>query len=156
MTAYLSYLMGDVLGFSGILSLFVSAVAISHYALHNISAESRTTTIYSFQVRAGQLRMQGGKKEGVWGACAVFLLLPPLAAAAACPSRLALPARACPCCNANAASARCVSPAVRAVCLHLSLLQTLSYISEGIIFVYCGLDALDPLKWKVGAMHTMR
>jgi NhaP-type Na+/H+ or K+/H+ antiporter len=37
MTAYLSYLMGDVLGLSGILSLFVSAIAISHYALHNIS-----------------------------------------------------------------------------------------------------------------------
>jgi NhaP-type Na+/H+ or K+/H+ antiporter len=26
--------------------------------------------------------------------------------------------------------------------------HTLSYISEGIIFVYCGLDALDPLKWR--------
>ncbi|KAL4856839.1 Peptidyl-prolyl cis-trans isomerase [Chlorella vulgaris] len=74
MTAYLSYLMGDVLGLSGILALFVCAVAISHYALHNISAESRTTTIYAF--------------------------------------------------------------------------HTLSYISEGIIFVYCGLDALDPLKWR--------
>jgi len=37
MTAYLSYLAGDVFGFSGILSLFVCAVAISHYALHNIS-----------------------------------------------------------------------------------------------------------------------
>lgn len=37
MTAYLSYLAGDVLGFSGILALFVCAVAISHYALHNIS-----------------------------------------------------------------------------------------------------------------------
>ncbi|GAB4816283.1 hypothetical protein N2152v2_003329 [Parachlorella kessleri] len=74
LTAYLSYLMGDVFELSGILALFVSAVAISHYALHNISTESRTTTIYSF--------------------------------------------------------------------------QTLSYISEGIIFVYCGMDALDPLKWK--------
>ena len=28
--------------------------------------------------------------------------------------------------------------------------HTLSYISEGVIFVYCGLDALDPLKWQVG------
>ena len=37
MTAYLSYLAGDVLGLSGILALFVCAVAISHYALHNIS-----------------------------------------------------------------------------------------------------------------------
>lgn len=74
MTAYLAYLAGDVFGFSGILSLFVCAVAISHYALHNISVESRTTTIYAF--------------------------------------------------------------------------HTLSYISEGVIFVYCGLDALDPLKWQ--------
>lgn len=37
MTAYMSYLLGDVLGLSGILALFVCAVAISHYALHNIS-----------------------------------------------------------------------------------------------------------------------
>lgn len=74
MTAYLAYLAGDVFGLSGILAIFVCAVAISHYALHNISAESRTTTIYAF--------------------------------------------------------------------------HTLSYISEGIIFVYCGLDALDPLKWQ--------
>lgn len=37
MTAYLAYLAGDVLGLSGILALFVCAVAISHYALHNIS-----------------------------------------------------------------------------------------------------------------------
>lgn len=37
MTAYLSYLAGDVFGFSGILSLFVCAVAISHYALNIIS-----------------------------------------------------------------------------------------------------------------------
>lgn len=42
MTAYLSYLAGDVLGLSGILSLFVCAVAISHYALHNISGGART------------------------------------------------------------------------------------------------------------------
>lgn len=31
--------------------------------------------------------------------------------------------------------------------------HTLSYISEGIIFVYCGLDALDPLKWQVGRLE---
>ncbi|PRW60759.1 Na+ H+ antiporter [Chlorella sorokiniana] len=74
MTAYLSYLAGDVFGLSGILALFVCAVAISHYALNNISVESRTTTIYAF--------------------------------------------------------------------------HTLSYVSEGVIFVYCGLDALDPLKWQ--------
>lgn len=37
MTAYLAYLAGDVFGLSGILAIFVCAVAISHYALHNIS-----------------------------------------------------------------------------------------------------------------------
>ncbi len=47
----------------------------SHYALHNISSQSRTTTIYAF--------------------------------------------------------------------------QTLSYISEGAIFLYCGMDTLDPIKWQV-------
>ena len=76
LTSYLSYLAGDVVGLSGILSLFVCAVATSHYALHNISPQSRVTTVYAF--------------------------------------------------------------------------QTLSYVSEGIIFVYCGMDALDPMKWKVG------
>ena len=75
LTSYLSYLAGDVVGLSGILSLFVCAVATSHYALHNISPQSRVTTVYAF--------------------------------------------------------------------------QTLSYVSEGIIFVYCGMDALDPMKWQV-------
>ena len=28
--------------------------------------------------------------------------------------------------------------------------QTLSYVSEGAIFIYVGMDTLDPLKWKVG------
>ena len=27
--------------------------------------------------------------------------------------------------------------------------QTLSYIAEGCIFIYMGLDTLDPIKWKV-------
>ena len=26
--------------------------------------------------------------------------------------------------------------------------QTLSYVSEGAIFLYVGMDTLDPLKWK--------
>lgn len=33
--------------------------------------------------------------------------------------------------------------------------QTLSYVSEGIIFVYCGMDALDPKKWQVSKMSAM-
>lgn len=31
----------------------------------------------------------------------------------------------------------------------LSTFETLSFLSEGAIFVYVGLDALDPLKWAV-------
>ena len=31
----------------------------------------------------------------------------------------------------------------------VSAFQTLSYLSEGAIFIYVGLDALDPLKWAV-------
>ena len=72
---YLSYLCGDVLGLSGIVSLFTCAVAISHYALHNVNTQSRVTTVSAF--------------------------------------------------------------------------QTLSYMSEGAIFIYVGMDALDPIKWRV-------
>ena len=36
----------------------------------------------------------------------------------------------------------------------VSAFQTLSYIAEGCIFIYVGLDTLDPLKWKV-RRHTM-
>ncbi|KAL6770868.1 hypothetical protein ACKKBF_B33025 [Auxenochlorella protothecoides x Auxenochlorella symbiontica] len=72
--AYLSYLVGEVAGLSGIVALFVSAIIISHYALHNISKQSRTTTVHAF--------------------------------------------------------------------------ATLSYVSEGIIFIICGMDAVDPVKWR--------
>lgn len=75
MLGYLSYLSGELLGLSGIVTLFCCAVAISHYALHNISAPARVTLV-----------------------------------------------RSC---------------------------QTLSYVSEGAIFIYVGMDTLDPLKWKV-------
>ncbi len=34
----------------------------------------------------------------------------------------------------------------------VSAFQTLSYIAEGCIFIYVGLDTLDPLKWKVGKL----
>ena len=36
MLGYLSYLAGELAGLSGIVTLFCCAVAISHYALHNI------------------------------------------------------------------------------------------------------------------------
>lgn len=75
MLGYLSYLAGELAGLSGIVTLFCAAVAISHYALHNISAPARVTLV-----------------------------------------------RSC---------------------------QTLSYVSEGAIFIYVGMDTLDPLKWKV-------
>ena len=80
MLGYLSYLCGELLGLSGIVTLFCCAVAISHYALHNISAPARVTLV-----------------------------------------------RSC---------------------------QTLSYVSEGAIFIYVGMDTLDPLKWKVGALAS--
>ena len=75
MLAYLSYLCGELLGLSGIVALFCCAVAISHYALHNVTSMSRVTTVSAF--------------------------------------------------------------------------QTLSYVSEGAIFIYVGMDTLDPLKWQV-------
>lgn len=73
--SYLSYLLADVTGLSGILSLFVCGVVVSHYALHNISEEGRGATLTGF--------------------------------------------------------------------------RTASYLAEGIIFIYVGMDALDPLKWQV-------
>ena len=75
MLGYLSYLTGELLGLSGIVTLFCCAVAISHYALHNVSSMSRVTIVSAF--------------------------------------------------------------------------QTLSYVSEGAIFIYVGMDMLDPIKWKV-------
>lgn len=37
----------------------------------------------------------------------------------------------------------------------MSAFETLSYFSEGSIFVYVGLDALDPLKWKVSSCCSL-
>ncbi|CAL5219929.1 g1861 [Coccomyxa viridis] len=74
MVAYLSYLVGDYIGLSGIVTLFCCSVTMSHYALHNISKAQRAGTMSAF--------------------------------------------------------------------------ETLSFLSEGAIFVYVGLDALDPMKWK--------
>lgn len=30
--------------------------------------------------------------------------------------------------------------------------KTAAYLAEGIIFIYVGMDALDPLKWQVGVV----
>ena len=45
MLGYLSYLAGELAGLSGIVTLFCCAVAISHYALHNVSAPARVTLV---------------------------------------------------------------------------------------------------------------
>ena len=37
----------------------------------------------------------------------------------------------------------------------LSAFESLSFLSEGAIFVYVGLDALDPLKWAVRARSAL-
>ena len=82
MVAYLSYLVGDYIGLSGIVTLFCCSVTMSHYALHNISKAQRAGTMSAF--------------------------------------------------------------------------ETLSFLSEGAIFVYVGLDALDPMKWKVSLSALSR
>ena len=77
-TAYMSYLVSDHLGLSGIVTLFCCSVCMSHYALHSLTKTQRAATLSSF--------------------------------------------------------------------------ETLSYLAEGSIFVYVGLDALDPEKWAVRSL----
>lgn len=71
--AYTSYLLAELLGLSGILTLFFCGMAVSHYALQHVSKASRASLLSAF--------------------------------------------------------------------------RTLSYLLEGIIFLYVGRDALDPRKW---------
>jgi hypothetical protein len=52
MLGYLSYLAGELAGLSGIVTLFCCAVAISHYALHNVSAPARVTLVRPRRRRA--------------------------------------------------------------------------------------------------------
>ena len=47
----------------------------------------------------------------------------------------------------------CLSRQQRAATL--STFETLSFLSEGAIFVYVGLDALDPIKWKARALFDI-
>ena len=49
MVAYLSYLVGDYIGLSGIVTLFCCSVTMSHYALHNISKAQRAGTMSAFE-----------------------------------------------------------------------------------------------------------
>ena len=71
--AYTSYLLAELLGLSGILTLFFCGMAVSHYALQHVSKASRASLLSAF--------------------------------------------------------------------------RTLSYLLEGLIFLYVGRDALDPAKW---------
>ena len=73
--AYMAYMAGETFHLSGILSLFVCGIVVSHYGLHNVSPLGRVTTVNAF--------------------------------------------------------------------------YTLSVVSETLIFVYVGMDAVDPLHWKV-------
>jgi len=41
-----------------------------------------------------------------------------------------------------------ISPSGRATTLNA--FKTLAYVSEGVVFIYVGMDALSPSKWKVG------
>eukprot|EP00897_Mesotaenium_endlicherianum_P005652 jgi/Mesen1/5114/ME000255S04087 len=46
--AYLSYVISDLLGFSGILTVFFCGVVMSHYTWHNVTESSRVTTKHGF------------------------------------------------------------------------------------------------------------
>jgi hypothetical protein len=92
MTAYLSYLMGDVLGLSGILALFVCAVAISHYALHNISGACVRARL-GVAGEAGEQKQAVGSAAGQAG-CRALVAFP---AGRLCAAAVALTAAALAC-----------------------------------------------------------
>ncbi|XP_068641489.1 sodium/hydrogen exchanger 4 [Aristolochia californica] len=46
--AYLSYLLAELLHLSGILTVFLCGIVMSHYAWHNVSENSRITTRHAF------------------------------------------------------------------------------------------------------------
>lgn len=49
LTGYISYLVGELLGFSGIITLFTCAIIMGHYAFMNISEESQRGTGLAFE-----------------------------------------------------------------------------------------------------------
>lgn len=82
MIAYLSYLVAEHFGCSGIVAIFTCAVVMSHYALYNVPRETRKATRHTAEV--------------------------------------------------------------------------FSYLCEGAIFLYVGLDTIDPVTWQVqSAMHAV-
>ena len=84
MIAYLSYLVAEHFGCSGIVAIFTCAVVMSHYALYNVPRETRKATRHTAEV--------------------------------------------------------------------------FSYLCEGAIFLYVGLDTIDPITWQVwfsANIHSM-
>lgn len=82
MIAYLSYLVAEHFGCSGIVAIFTCAVVMSHYALYNVPREMRKATRHTAEV--------------------------------------------------------------------------FSYMCEGAIFLYVGLDTIDPVTWQVGFRLPIR
>lgn len=82
MIAYLSYLVAEHFGCSGIVAIFTCAVVMSHYALYNVPREMRKATRHTAEV--------------------------------------------------------------------------FSYMCEGAIFLYVGLDTIDPVTWQVGFRLRIR
>jgi len=52
LSAYSSYLLAEVLGMSGIVSLFFAGVCHSHYCFYNVSARAHLTTLGAFETIA--------------------------------------------------------------------------------------------------------
>ncbi|BFG37019.1 hypothetical protein CerSpe_232930 [Prunus speciosa] len=46
--AYLSYMLAELMGLSGILTVFFSGIVMSHYTWHNVTENSRITTKHAF------------------------------------------------------------------------------------------------------------
>ena len=68
MLGYLSYLCGELAGLSGIVTVFCCAVAISHYALHNIRRAGRGR-LHAFAPPAPLLVCVGGGPESAHAHC---------------------------------------------------------------------------------------
>ena len=101
MLGYLSYLCGELAGLSGIVTVFCCAVAISHYALHNIRCStgspspvrlrSRTrtkhaTTLHAIRCRADVQRRAEIAPEGLGQCRLIHSILSLTLSAAVCGS----------------------------------------------------------------------
>ena len=144
MLAYLSYLCGELLGISGIVSLFCCGVVTSHYVSAMPVRASRQTASWA---------SASDCKASASGLISRFRPVP--LGSTARPRRLAAQIQcshschpdACDLCDGHMQALHNVTTLTRATTV--SAFQTLSYISEGCIFIYLGLDTLDPIKWQV-------